>query len=213
MVFLELFSNNSEKPEGKTASFGALHFCFALIGLEKLMDQEFSCPCNPGFNMVLISFIFLGPALLALTMMMFIQRPCRRSSFHCAGLFLFSLIPPSLWMFLLLFEGEYVACSMAHWEGDYVLDEELQIKWCKPTGVRDGKVNETELRELTKKIIFYSRFSALVMLTFLVVVVIAVVSVWDCRTRCLEHQEKRNKPTQLSEASIYGSEVELQRPV
>uniref|UniRef100_A0A673KMQ9 Si:dkeyp-122a9.2 n=1 Tax=Sinocyclocheilus rhinocerous TaxID=307959 RepID=A0A673KMQ9_9TELE len=149
-IVLCLFLNNSEKPDGKTASFGALHFCFALIGLEKLMDQEFSCPCNPGFNMELISFIFLGPALLALTMMMFIQRPCRRSSFHCAGLFLFSLIPPSLWMFLLLFEGEYVARGMAHWEGDYVLDEELQIKWCKPTGVRDGKVNETELRELVR---------------------------------------------------------------
>ncbi len=49
---------------------------------------------------------------------------------------------------------------MAHWEGDYVLDEELQIKWCKPTG-KDGKVNGTELRELTEKIIFYSRVSLL----------------------------------------------------
>uniref|UniRef100_A0A673KJ92 Si:dkeyp-122a9.2 n=1 Tax=Sinocyclocheilus rhinocerous TaxID=307959 RepID=A0A673KJ92_9TELE len=150
-----------KSAEGKTAFFGALHFCLALIGLEKLMDQEFFCPCNPGFNMELISFIFLGPGLLALTMMMFIQRPCRRSSSHCAGLFLFSLIPPSLWMFLLLFEGKYVACGMAHWEGDYVLDKELQIKWCKPTGVRDGKVNETELRELAEKIIFFSRVSLL----------------------------------------------------
>ncbi|KAF4097582.1 hypothetical protein G5714_021590 [Onychostoma macrolepis] len=211
MVFLELFSNNSEKSEGKTASLGALHFCFALIGLEKLMDREFSCPCNPEFNMVLISFIFLGPALLALTMMVFIQRPCRRSSSHCAGLFLFSLVPPSLWMFLLLFEGEYVACGMAHWEGDYVLDEELQIKWCKPTGVRDGRVNGTELRELTEKIIFYSRFSSLVLLTCLAVLIIAAVSCWDCRTRCLEHQEKQDKLAQLSESSICGSEVELQR--
>ncbi|XP_016295770.1 uncharacterized protein LOC107653539 [Sinocyclocheilus anshuiensis] len=211
MVFLELFSKNSDKPERNTASFSALHFSFALIGLEKLMDREFSCPCNPEFNMVLMSFIFLGPALLALTMMMFIQRPCRRSSSHCAGIFLFSLIPSALWMFLLLFEGEYVACGMAHWEGDYVLDEELQIKWCKPTGVRDGKVNGKELLELTEKIIFYSRFSALVLLTFLAVVVIAAVSFWDCRTRCLEHQEKQDKPAQLSESSIYGSEVELQR--
>ncbi|KAL1251477.1 hypothetical protein QQF64_019273 [Cirrhinus molitorella] len=164
--------------------------------------------------MVLISFIFLGPALLALSMMMFIQRPCRRSSSHCAGLFLFSLIPPSLWMFLLLFEGEYVACGMTHWEGDYVLDEELQIKWCKPNGVRDGKVNATELRDLTENIIFYSRFSSLVLLTFLAVVVIASVSCWDCRTACLEHQEKRDNPAiQLSESSIYGSEVKLQQSV
>ncbi|XP_016422708.1 uncharacterized protein LOC107751481 [Sinocyclocheilus rhinocerous] len=213
MSLPEQFANNLENQLRKTPGFGTLPFTVVLIGLELLMDQGFSCPCTPGLNAVLISFIFLGPALLALTMMMFIQRPCRRSSSHCAGLFLFSLIPPSLWMFLLLFEGEYVACGMAHWEGDYVLDEELQIKWCKPTGVGDGKVNGTELRELTEKNIFYSRVSALVLLTVLTVVVIAVVSVWDCRTRCLEHQEKRDKPAQLSEASIYGSEVELQRPV
>lgn len=161
MVFLELFSNHSEKTGKNAASFGAMHFSFALIGLEKLMDREFSCPCDPGFNMVLISFIFLGPALLALTMMTFIQRPCRRSPSHCAGLLLFSLIPPSLWIFLLLFEGDYVACGMTHWEGDYVLDEDLQIKWCKPTGVRDGKANETELRDLTENVIFYSRVSLL----------------------------------------------------
>ncbi len=132
-----------------------------------------------------------------------------------------------------LFEGEYVACGMAHWEGDYILDEELQIKWCKPTGIRDGRVNGTELRELTEKnnvllkgestvqflpyyqlyILFFLTFVCLVLLTFLAVVVIAAVSCWDCRSRCLEHQEKRNKPTQLSDSSIYGSGVELQRPV
>ncbi|ROL40892.1 hypothetical protein DPX16_9886 [Anabarilius grahami] len=162
MVFLELFSNNPEKLERKTGSFSAMHFSFALIGLQKLMDREFSCPCSPGFNAILISFIFFGPALLALTMMMFIQRPCRSSS-HCAGLFLLCLIPPSLWMFLLLFEGEYVACGLAHWEGDYILDEELQIKWCKPTGVKDPRVNATDLRELTEKITFYSRVSILVL--------------------------------------------------
>ncbi|CAM4657533.1 unnamed protein product [Leuciscus chuanchicus] len=161
------------------------------------MDREFSCPCSPGFNMILISIIFLAPALLALAVMMFIQRPCRQSSSHCAGLFLLCLIPSSLWMFLLLFEGEYVACGMVHWEGDYVLDEELQIKWCKPTGV-----NATDLLELTEKLIFYSRFSALVLLASLSVVVIAAVSCWDCRARCLEYQEKRDKLKQLSELSV-----------
>ncbi|XP_056112309.1 uncharacterized protein LOC130089165 [Rhinichthys klamathensis goyatoka] len=214
MVFLGLFSNNPERLERSTASFGVLHFCFALIGLQKLMDREFSCPCSPGFNMTLISFIFLGPVFLALAVMIFIQRPCRRSSSHCAGLFLLCLIPPSLWVFLLLFEGEYVACGMVHWEGDYILDEELQIKWCKPTGLKDAGVNATDLRELTEKLIFYSRFSALVLLVSLSVVVIAAVSCWDCRTRCLEHQEKQDKLKQLSELSVvYGSEVELQRSV
>ncbi len=159
MSLPEQFANNLEKRLRKTTEFGTLPFSVIFIGLEQLMDQEFSCPCTPGLNMILISFIFLGPALLALTVMMFMRRPCRCKSQNVAELFLFSLIPPSLWLFLLLFEGKYVACGMAHWEGDYVLDEELQIKWCKPTGMSDAGVNETELRELTEKISFYSRVS------------------------------------------------------
>ncbi|KAK2906859.1 hypothetical protein Q8A67_005844 [Cirrhinus molitorella] len=121
------------------------------------MDRGFSCPCTPGLNAILISFIFLGPALLALTVMLFMKRPCRRKPQNVTELFLFSLIPSSLWMFLLLFEGEYVACGMAHWEGDYILDEERQIKWCKPTEISDAGVNRTDLLELTEKITFYSR--------------------------------------------------------
>ncbi len=159
MSLPEQFASNLEKQLRKTSEFGMLPFTVILIGLELLMDQEFSCPCTPSLNMALISFVFLGPALLALTVMMFMRRPCRRKSQNVAELFLFSLIPPSLWMFLLLFEGKYLACGMSHWEGDYVLDEDLQIKWCKPTRMSDAVVNETELRELTEKITFFSRVS------------------------------------------------------
>lgn len=60
---------------------------------------------------------------------------------------------------MFLFEGEYVACGMAHWERDYVLDKDLQIKWCKPTGKSDARVNGTDLRELIEIITFYSRVS------------------------------------------------------
>jgi len=62
-----------------------LHFSFALHGLQK-MDLEFAC--STGFIMTLISFIFLAPALLALGVMLFILSHCRRSSSHCAELFL-----------------------------------------------------------------------------------------------------------------------------
>ncbi len=58
------------KHTGKTPEFSTLPFSVILIRLEQLMDQEFSCPCTAGHNMILISFIFLGPALLALTVMM-----------------------------------------------------------------------------------------------------------------------------------------------
>ncbi|TRY82423.1 hypothetical protein DNTS_016380 [Danionella cerebrum] len=157
MVFLELFTSNSETMGKKNDNVVLLHFCFALIGLEKLMDQEFSCPCDPGFNTILISSLFMAPALLALCVMVFIQRPCRQSSSRCVGGFLFCLIPPLLWTCLLLLEGDYVACGAAYWEGDCVLDEEFKIKWCKPTDLNEGKSNGTKLLELTERIIFYSR--------------------------------------------------------
>ncbi|KAL1251471.1 hypothetical protein QQF64_019267 [Cirrhinus molitorella] len=50
---------------------------------------------------------------------------------------------------------EYVACGMADWKGDYVLDKDLQTKWCKPTGMSVAGVNVIGLQELTEKLTFY----------------------------------------------------------
>ncbi|XDV22696.1 hypothetical protein PO909_027542 [Leuciscus waleckii] len=205
MSLPEQFANNLKKPLRKTPGFGTFPFTVILIGLELLMDRGFSCPCTPSLNMTLISFVFLGPSLLALTVMMFIRRPCRRNSKNFAEFFLFCLIPPSLWIFLLLFEGEYVACGMVHWEGDYVLNEELQIKWCKPNGV-----NATDLLELTEKLIFYSRLSALALLSVLCVSVMAAVIYNDCKSRTLEQLNKHDEPTR--QTSLSSSEEEVQHP-
>ncbi|KTF72343.1 hypothetical protein cypCar_00045302, partial [Cyprinus carpio] len=210
MSLPEQMANNLEKQLGKTPRFGTLPFTVVLIGLELLMDREFSCPCTPGLNAVLISFILLGPALLALTVMMFMRRPCRRKSKNVPEIFLFTLIPPSLWMFLLLFEGEYVACGMAHWEGDYILDEKLQIKWCKPTGTNDTEVKGTELLDLTEKITFYSRLSALALLSVLCISILTAIIYRDCKNRTLEKLDKRDEPTQ--QTSLSSSEAEVQHP-
>ncbi|XP_050950405.1 uncharacterized protein LOC127153389 [Labeo rohita] len=209
MSLQEQFANNLEKHLRKTPGFGTMPFSVILIGLEMLMDREFSCPCTPGLNVILISFIFLGPALLSLTVMLFMRRPCRRKSQNVAELFLFTLIPSSLWMFLLLFEGEYVACGMVHWEGDYVLDNELQIKWCKPTGMSDAGVNRTDLRELTEKFTFYSRLSALALLSVLCISILTAIVYSDCKKRAVEQVDKHNEPTQ--ETSLSGSEAEVQQ--
>ncbi|XP_043078429.1 uncharacterized protein si:dkeyp-122a9.2 [Puntigrus tetrazona] len=197
------FPNYLEKRLRKPSELGTLPFTVALIVLEMLMDQEFSCPCTPGLNAILISFIFLGPALLALTVLMFMRRPCRRKLQNVAELLLFSLIPSSLWIFLLLFEGKYVACGMAHWDGDYVLDEKLQMKWCKPAGV-----NGTELRDLTEKITFYSRISALVLLLVLCISILSGIIYSDCKKRTVEQLDERSEPTR--QTSLSGSEADVQ---
>lgn len=144
---------------------GTFPFTLILIGFEHLMDSNFSCPCIPGVNAILISFIFVGPALLALTLMVFFKRPCKRKSKrsptlgHFLDAILPLVVPPLVWMFLLLFDGKYIACGMTHLAGDYIVDEEIKIKWCKPTGLNYTEASETKLRDHTELIMFYSKVS------------------------------------------------------
>ncbi|XP_003201067.1 uncharacterized protein si:dkeyp-122a9.2 [Danio rerio] len=207
MSLPEQMTNNLEKMK---SGFGTFPFTIALFGLEMLMDREFSCPCDPGLNVTLIVFLFVGPAFLALTVLVFIRRPCKRKSQSSAEVFSFCLIPPSLWIFLLLFEGEYLACGLAHWEGDYVLDEGRQIKWCKPSGLNDNKTIRTDLLELTEKVTFYSRLSALALLSLLCISFMTVLVWSDCKTRPLEQLKKWDEQTQ--QTSLSGTEAELQQP-
>ncbi|KAK7136905.1 hypothetical protein R3I93_017082 [Phoxinus phoxinus] len=93
---------------------------------------------------------------------------------------------------------------MVYWEGDYTLNEERQIKWCKPTGV-----NATDLLEWTEKLIFYSRLSALALLSLLCVSVMAAVIYSDCKSGTLQQLNKHDEPTRLT--SLSGSEVEPQQ--
>ncbi len=60
---------------------------------------------------------------------------------------------------LLLYDGDYFACGLSDLQGEYVYDEVLQTKWCKPTG--DDADRETSLRDLTIINIVISKVSAL----------------------------------------------------
>ncbi|ROL46030.1 hypothetical protein DPX16_0166 [Anabarilius grahami] len=50
---------------------------------------------------------------------------------NCPNAFASCLIPPVIWICILLLDGKYVACAMTHWKGVYVSDEELDMFWCK----------------------------------------------------------------------------------
>lgn len=68
------------------------------------------------------------------------------------------LFPPILWIIMLLLDGDYVACSFTKWKGEYVLDDKLKTKWCKPTeSIPEG--DETELQILTLSYISTSQVS------------------------------------------------------
>ncbi|KAG1953587.1 hypothetical protein F2P79_009154, partial [Pimephales promelas] len=96
---------------------------------------------------------------------------------NCPKAFGSCLIPPVIWISILLFEGDFVACAMTGWKGMYVFDKELNRSWCKPT---EKTQNETALRDLTRKYIHQSQFSAYVLIAVFSALVIIVVGVYDC---------------------------------
>ncbi|XP_043079818.1 uncharacterized protein LOC122328180 [Puntigrus tetrazona] len=180
-----------------------------LIGVEKLIEVEFfSCPCRVEQNALLTSSVFIGPALFLFTLMHLVFRPFRYGCSSCGGAnhnnqpndsqqssadnaqstktqscpkaFASCLIPPVIWIFILLLDGEYVACSMTDWKGVYVFDQELNKFWCNPT---EKIQNVTELRDLTHSYIHQSQFSqyaGYILISVFSALTFVFVSIHDC---------------------------------
>ncbi|KAK2906858.1 hypothetical protein Q8A67_005843 [Cirrhinus molitorella] len=64
-----------------------------------------------------------------------------------------------------------------NWEGEYVNDEVLQTKWCKPTG-KDADT-EAQLRDLTIIYIVMSKMASYVLLIVFSIITGFVVTVYD----------------------------------
>ncbi|XP_050951076.1 calcium homeostasis modulator protein 6-like [Labeo rohita] len=189
-----------------------------LIGLEKLIEVEFfSCPCRVELNGLLTASIFIGPALFVFALMYLVFRPfkhrlscygeanndAQQNSAHnaqegshktpqiCPKAFAFCLIPPVMWIFILLLDGVYVACSMTDWKGGYVFDQDLNKFWCNPT---DKMQNVTELRDLTRKYIYQSQYAGYVLISVFSALTVAFVSIYDC---CISRKCDDYCPNQL----------------
>uniref|UniRef100_A0A3B1IYD2 Uncharacterized protein n=1 Tax=Astyanax mexicanus TaxID=7994 RepID=A0A3B1IYD2_ASTMX len=90
-------------------------FSLIILGLEKVADLEFSCPCNPKVNTLFAAFMFIGPALFALTIIVYVTNPCKhgwRCSCGCTYIrnLLSCLIPPAVWV---LFNGLFLFFQIA----------------------------------------------------------------------------------------------------
>ncbi|XP_056098724.1 calcium homeostasis modulator protein 5-like [Rhinichthys klamathensis goyatoka] len=174
----------------KTAVFSCFPLSLLLLGLEKLIEIEFVCPC--GQSTLLTVFIFIGPSLFVFALMYLLLRPFKHGCSRCyAGVnddtqqncpkaFASCLIPPVMWAIILLLNGEYVACVMTDWKGVYVFDKELNRSWCKPT---EGMRNEKELRELTRKYIQRSQVAGYVTIFVFSALTIILLGIYDCYIR------------------------------
>ncbi|XDV22735.1 hypothetical protein PO909_027578 [Leuciscus waleckii] len=174
-----------------------------------LADYKFSCPCDSENNTLLTGLVFSAPAFYILD-----KKEGKEEKRHnkkckyCIDIILY-LFPPILWIIMLLLDGDYIACSQTYWKGEYVLDDKLKIKWCKPTGLIPGR-NENELQILTLSFINKSQLSALALLSVLCISVMAAVIYNDCKSRTLEQLNKHDEPTR--QTSLSSSEEEVQHP-
>ncbi|XP_056243705.1 uncharacterized protein LOC130176572 [Seriola aureovittata] len=120
-----------KSPLGSNTVFG-----FILVGLEKLLEMEFACPCDSNHNVRLVVSLFINPAILAFVLMMRIQGcECegKTSLKQWIKLVLSSLVPPFLWWILLLSDGQYIACAKSSQSGRFVVvDNASRQKLCTP---------------------------------------------------------------------------------
>ena len=131
----------SNSPLVSNVAFG-----FILMGLEKLVELEFECPCNPKWNGVFSSAFFIIPAVMAFTLMLIIQG-CRCDTWCRKTLSLSSFVPAIVWLILLFLDGQYFACAMTDWKGRFVIvDKAAPQKWCEPTNEDDVTPQELMLR-------------------------------------------------------------------
>lgn len=132
-------------------------FGFILMGLERLVELEFECPCDPQYNRTFSSAFFVVPAIMAFLFMLIIQGCRCRKQCSKTGFFA-SFIPAVVWLILMLFDGQYFTCAMTHWEGRFVpLAQGVPQKWCKP--IPDGNVDFQEQMLYSQKQFVISQVS------------------------------------------------------
>ncbi|XP_073718354.1 uncharacterized protein [Misgurnus anguillicaudatus] len=171
-------------------SYSGLAFSLSLllIGLEELIEPTLSCPCRNDLNVTLIALIFIGPLVFTFAIMLALLRPCKQcdhctfSTKDCVTQFINCLIPPVMWIIILLIDGDYLACSLTTWEGNYVFDNEINMKWCQPTQL--ALIGNTSDKRLEyQKNIWNSQvggYSVLIVFSLLFILVFFCFYVYKC---------------------------------
>ncbi|XP_028812787.1 calcium homeostasis modulator protein 6-like [Denticeps clupeoides] len=174
----------SNSPLVSNVAFG-----FILMGLEKLVELEFECPCNPSWNGVFSSAFFIIPAVMAFTLMLIFQG-CRCDTWCYKSVSLSSFVPAVVWLILLFLDGQYFACAMTDWEGRFVLvDKAAPQKWCEP--IKEDDVAPKELMIRSQQLFVVSQVVGIALLILICVGLIVYVI-----------RESRLQDLQASDANI-----------
>lgn len=105
-------------------------FSFLLAGVEKIVEVEFACPCDPKWNASFAAAFFVIPAFFSFLLMLIIHEcKCPNHSPKC----LYSILPPLVWHVLVFLDGQYFVCATTDWPGTFVSVDKTYLKWCTPT--------------------------------------------------------------------------------
>lgn len=102
---------------------------FVMAGVEKMLEEEFVCPCYSSLgNAFIVVPFFMIPAFTAVGLMVLIH------GWHgCHAKTLFNFLPALLWVALLLLDGRYVVCAATNWSGTFASPKDTDLKWCQPS--------------------------------------------------------------------------------
>ncbi|KAL2088264.1 hypothetical protein ACEWY4_015163 [Coilia grayii] len=179
----------SNSPLVSNVAFG-----FILMGLEKLVELEFQCPCDPQWNGVFSSAFFIIPAVMAFTLMLIIQG-CRCDTWCKKTISLSSIVPAIVWLILLFLDGQYFACAMTDWKGRFVIvDKAAPQKWCEPTNGEDITAQDLMLR--SQQLFVASQVIGIGLLIFICVGLVVYVIRESCQ------QQMDNQDTGVAEMTM-----------
>ncbi|KAF5889304.1 calcium homeostasis modulator protein 6-like, partial [Clarias magur] len=108
-----------------------------LVVLEKMMDSDFVCPCQPGYNEVICACYATVPFITCFIFTFCFVDPIPEDkgiqcNSTCVSKVFYSLFIAFIWLFLFFVDGQYMSCAISHWGGEYT--ETGALKWCKPNG-------------------------------------------------------------------------------
>ncbi|KAI7802613.1 calcium homeostasis modulator protein 4 [Triplophysa rosa] len=181
----------SDSPLVSNVAFG-----FILMGLEKLVELEFECPCDPAWNGLFSSAFFMIPAVMALAIMMIVQG-CRCEVSRRRSVSLSSVVPAVVWLILLFLDGQYLACAMTDWHGRYVIvDKAAPQKWCEPTQDQES-VSPRDLMLRSQRLFVESQVIGIVLLIFICFGLVVYVIRESCQ------RELETPDVNVAEMSLY----------
>ncbi|KAK6471268.1 calcium homeostasis modulator protein 6-like isoform X1, partial [Huso huso] len=117
------------------------------VGLEKILEIEFSCPCVPKLNAGYSVCVFMIPALVVLFLMLSQKWTGIKD---CYKRFLIALVPTVAWLIITFLDGRYFVCSQAYGTGSFnvSLHTEGLAQSCN---MKDEAMTEKETLDLIKK--------------------------------------------------------------